>query len=74
MIRPVRPTENSLGEWNAYVAAGESREDRAARLAECPESLRDSVTRHVKTVFELRKRSRQCQNNSKSRFPGRHGH
>lgn len=61
----------SLGEWNAYVAAGAGREERKARLAECPESLRENVTCHVKTVFELRRRSRQCQRNSKSYFPGR---
>lgn len=53
-----KPGTHSLGEWNAYVAAGADREERRQRLAECPESLRESVTCHVKTVFELRKRSR----------------
>ncbi len=63
----------SLGEWNAYVAAGVDREERKARLAECPEEFRENVTCHVKTVFELRKRSRQCQRHSKSLSPGPRG-
>lgn len=53
----MKPTRNSLGEWNAYVASGADREERRRRLADCPESLRESVTCHVKTVFQLRKRS-----------------
>ncbi len=69
--KDLRRVMESLGEWNAYVTAGADREDRKARLAECPESLRENVTCHVKTVFELRRRSRQCQRNSKSNFPGR---
>ncbi len=55
----------SLGEWNAYVAAGADREERKARLAECPRHFKESVTCHVRTVFEMRKRSRQCQTSSK---------
>jgi len=42
------------GCWNAYVAAGASREERAARLAECPEGLRAGVESHVRTVFAVR--------------------
>jgi hypothetical protein len=60
----------SLGEWNAYVTAGADKDERRARLAECPEQYKENVTRHVKTVFEMRRRSRQCQTNSKSFFPG----
>lgn len=66
-------TLKSCGEWNAYVAAGADREERKARLAECPEVFRKNVTCHVNTVFALRKRSRQCQNKSKSPYPGRPG-
>ncbi len=61
---------HSLGEWNAYVAAGADREERRARLAECPEEFRESVTRHVRTFFELRKRNQQCLINGKSASPG----
>lgn len=42
------------GQWNAYVAAGQTREARAARLAEVPEALRPGVESHVRTVFALR--------------------
>lgn len=47
----------SAGEWNAYVAAGPSREDRRARLARCPEHLRPAVERHVRSVYRLRSRA-----------------
>lgn len=43
------------GWWNAYVAAGGSRDERAARLAECPEEWRAGVESHVRTVFEIRR-------------------
>lgn len=43
-----------LGQWNAYVAAGEHRDERNARLAQCPEALRPAVMSHVRTVFALR--------------------
>lgn len=45
--------EKSGGEWNAYVAAGKTREERAARLAEVPGSLKKSVESHVRTVFAI---------------------
>ena len=43
------------GQWNAYVEAGESREDRVNRLGEVPISMRDTARRHVETVFAIRK-------------------
>jgi hypothetical protein len=46
----------SLGQWNAYVAAGANRAERAARLGQCPERLRPRVEDHVRTVFALRTR------------------
>lgn len=42
------------GQWNAYVASGKTVKTRCERLAEVPESMRDSVIDHVKTVFKLR--------------------
>ena len=44
------------GQWNAYVAAGATREDRARRLLEVPEAWRESVAGHVRMVFYLRGR------------------
>lgn len=47
------------GQWNAYVAAGHSREDRLTRLAEVPEQWKDRVKSHVETVFRLAKSKKQ---------------
>lgn len=44
------------GQWNAYVVAGATREERARRLLEVPEAWRESVADHVRTVFNLRGR------------------
>lgn len=43
-----------LGNWCAYVAAGTTREDRAARLAEVPEAWRTQVEAHVVTAFKVK--------------------
>ena len=40
--------------WNAYVASGETRAARKARLGECPETFRADVERHVRTFFAIR--------------------
>lgn len=44
----------TAGQWNAYTAAGTTRDERRARLAECPEHLRQGVQNHVATVFAIR--------------------
>lgn len=46
----------SLGEWNAYVAAGKTRGERRRRLEEAPDGLRPSIESHVRTVFAIRAR------------------
>ena len=46
------------GQWNAYVAAGASREERRARMDACPKNFRADVMRHVETVFALRQRGK----------------
>ncbi|WP_017941692.1 hypothetical protein [Thioalkalivibrio sp. ALE6] len=46
------------GEWNAYVAAGASREERRARLDRCPPEHRPAVRSHVETVFALQRKGR----------------
>lgn len=48
----------SLGQWNAYVEAGQSKEERRARLAEVPEPMRAQVESHVRTVYALKSRAR----------------
>lgn len=51
------PTANDpQGIWNAYVAAGDTREERRARLAQAPEQMRPGIESHVRTVFALRQR------------------
>jgi hypothetical protein len=42
------------GQFNAWVAAGATRDERRSRLAQCPEHLRVGVESHVQTVFALR--------------------
>ena len=41
-------------QWNAYVEAGESKDERRSRLAEVPAEHKDAVKRHVQTVFAIR--------------------
>jgi hypothetical protein len=41
-------------QWNAYVEAGESKDERRKRLAEVTAEHRDAVKRHVQTVFAIR--------------------
>ncbi len=48
------PRYDNLGTWNAYVAAGKDREERAARLATVPERYRREVERHVIGYFRLK--------------------
>ena len=55
MIAPTLPSvSDPPGCWNAYVAAGRTREDRARRLAEAPEAMRRGIEAHVRTVFAIR--------------------
>ena len=46
--------KRGLGQWQAYVEAGRSREERNERLAEVPEDMRERVREHVRDVFRLR--------------------
>jgi hypothetical protein len=41
-------------QWNAYVEAGESKDERRKRLDETPDEHKDAVKRHVQTVFAIR--------------------
>lgn len=44
-----------LGQWNAYAEAGETHEERKARLEEVPEDMRARVLDHLRTVWALKK-------------------
>jgi len=46
-----------LGQWNSFVAKGETREIRRARLFQCPDRFKENVRRHCETVFRLKNRS-----------------
>jgi len=48
-------TLKSSSEWNGYVVSGKTREERRRRLEMVPEQWRESVKRHVKTYFAIRK-------------------
>lgn len=39
---------------NAYVERGDTREERAARLATVPDNLRQAVKSHVACYFKVR--------------------
>ena len=43
----------TVGNYNAYVGSGTTREERRERLAEVPEEYRDSVESHVRTQFQI---------------------
>jgi len=51
--------EATLGEWNSFVAKGETRDIRRARLFQCPERFRDDVRIHTETVFRLKNRGKR---------------
>lgn len=44
----------TVANWNVYVEAGRTREERARRLAEVPANLRTEVEAHVRCAFAIR--------------------
>ena len=48
------PNTANLGMLNAYVERGDTREERAARLATVPDNLRHMVMAHVACYFKVR--------------------
>ena len=46
------------GCWNGYVESGATKDERRARLGQCPDSLRAGVLSHLKTVAALRETKR----------------
>ena len=46
------PTERRPSVWTAYVASGPSRDDRAVRLSEVPEVMRDAIRQEVIWYFQ----------------------
>ena len=56
----MRPSPNApINPWRLYVAAGETREERVSRLAECPDEYRDEVRAWVKRFFEDMQRAKR---------------
>jgi hypothetical protein len=50
------PSPNwTTGNFNAWVEAGQTRDERKKRLSQVPEQWRKDVEIHVKTVFSLRR-------------------
>ena len=47
-----------LGQWNAYVEAGETKEQCTARLQEVPEQMRAQVKAHVQTVKQIQHKAK----------------
>ncbi len=48
------PKPANLGMLNAYVERGDTREERAARLATVPDNLRQAVKRHVVAYYSIK--------------------
>ena len=48
------PDSAPIATWNAYVEAGDTREERAARLATVPDNLRQAVKNHVQAYFLIK--------------------
>lgn len=48
------PKPANLGMLNAYVERGDTREERAARLATVPDHLRERVMAHVRAYFRIK--------------------
>jgi hypothetical protein len=44
--------------WQAWVEAGRTKKERAARLAEAPKQWRKRIESHVRLCFELRRRQK----------------
>jgi len=54
------PNPNApINPWRLYVAAGETRDERNARLSECPEEYQDEVRQWVKWFFEDMQRAKR---------------
>ena len=50
----IPPKPASLGMLNAYVERGDTREERAARLATVPDNMRQHVANHVRCYFNVK--------------------
>lgn len=56
----------TLGQWNAYCGAGDTHEERKARLLSAPAELQPAILLHLKTVHSLKKHAqRQAQKKRK---------
>ena len=53
------------GQWNAYVAAGKTLEERQARLAEVPEQYVRLVKCHLEIIWSIKKYQKNVANQKK---------
>ena len=44
----------TVGNWNAWVESGTTRDERAARLEQVPDNMRDEVYAHVRCAFRAK--------------------
>ena len=56
-VKPIPGSPSSTWQW--YVAAGSTRDERRARLAECPEGLREAVEGWVRAFFKDQQNARR---------------
>lgn len=57
-ITPTKPTgryARLTGCWTAWCAAGRTPAERAERIENAPETMRDELRRHVETALAVRR-------------------
>ena len=55
---PAPSPDAPINPWRLYVAAGETKVERNARLTECPEEYRDGVRKWVQWFFDNMQKAR----------------
>ncbi len=48
-----------LGQWNAFVEKGKTKEIRRARLFQAPQHFQNQIRIHCETVFGLKAKARE---------------
>ena len=53
-VRVLRPDNENLGQWNAFVADGKTTEERKLRLSSAPKRLQKDIKIHAQMVYRMR--------------------
>jgi hypothetical protein len=53
-VPTLKPDNDSLGRWNAYVGDGKTKDIQLARYAEAPDSIKKQVASHMRLVVKLK--------------------